>query len=154
MIPTKVKRFLERMKADYQVISHPGQMIEDAVHLRETNPRKSIAKVIIVRAGRKEAMVVLPVAYKLDMEKLGFALEADDILIESEEESSSHFPDCDRGEFPALGKPYRLSCFVDETLLDGADVFFSGGHSDESIRVNSDDYWRIAEAEIGDFRTR
>ena len=67
---------------------------------------------------------------------------------------SCKFPDCEAGAVPALGRLYGLPCFVDETLLDKPSVCFKGGNHQDWVRISSDAYWRLAQAEVGDFRLR
>ena len=96
-------------------------------------------------------MVVLPSSVVFDPALLAVLFDAESVLYDSQEEIHHLFPDCEPGELPALGRPYGLPCFVDETLLDGDEVFFSAGNHEEVIRISSGEYWRFAQAEVGDF---
>ena len=144
MISEQLKKFFQDAQATYEII--PQSRIPDL-------PREK-AKVVVLKAADKDVMVVLPSTAALDLLKVSFLLDAESITTESDEEVRKLFPDCEPDALPAIGAPYKIPCFVDETLLDGQEVFFTGGNHEDAIRISSDEYWRIAEAEIGDFRRR
>ena len=142
MISKRLEKFLHDQEAAYQVI--PQTKIP---HLPQEK-----AKVMIVKVAEKKVMVVLPSHTPLDPLMLAILLDTDSVSLATEEEVRELFPDCDPDALPALGLPYNIPCFIDETLLDGEEVFFSGGNHKDAIRINSNEYWRIAQAEVGDFR--
>ena len=144
MIADRLKKFLQEEDVSYQVISK--NQIPD--HSQEW------AKVVMLKAAGKDVMVVLPSTAVLDPLKVGVLLDAEAVLPDTEEEVQKLFPDCEPDALPALGRPYNILCFIDETLLDKEQVFFSGGNREEAVRIDSDAYWRIAQGEIGDFRKR
>ena len=141
MIPKMLEKFLKEENANYKIIRSPASA-------------KEHARAILVKAGGKNAMVVIPAAYKFDLEKLRVLLETSDISLMSEREIAAHFPDFKEGVLPPIGRLYNIPCFVDETLLDGESVVFDSGKSKENVQLSSDEYWRIAQAEVGDFRVR
>lgn len=149
MISQRLKQFLEQENVPYQVIEASGSL-----PLGTDGPGKDWAKIIIVRAGTSDVMVVIPASCELDLEKLCILFDASEIAVENEDQYAALFPDCEAGAMPAIGRLYGLSCLVDETLLDGPSVCFKGGSHREWVRISSDEYWRIAQAEVGDFRLR
>ncbi|MBI3306804.1 MAG: YbaK/EbsC family protein [Candidatus Omnitrophica bacterium] len=144
MIPPRLKKFLQDQQTAYKVI--PQSQIPDM-------PQEK-AKVVMVKAAGKDVMVVLPSTAVLDPFKLGILLDIESIRLDSDEEVYKLFPDCEPDALPALGLPYDIPCFIDETLLDGEEVFFPGGNHEDAICINSDEYWRVAQGEVGDFRQR
>lgn len=144
MIPRRLKKFLQDRQTAYKVI--PQSRIPDL-------PREK-AKVVMIKAAGQDVMVVLPSTAVLDPVKLGILLDTEAIRLDSDAEISKLFPDCEPDALPALGLPYSIPCFIDETLLDGAEVFFPGGNHEDAVCINSDEYWRVAQAEVGDFRKR
>ena len=149
MISQRLKQFLEQENVPYQVIEASG-----GLPLGADGPGKDWAKIIIVRAGTSDVMVVIPAPCELDLEKLCILLDASEVTVENEDQYATLFPDCEADAMPAIGRLYGLPCFVDETLLDGPSVCFKGGNHREWVRISSDGYWRIAQAEVGDFRLR
>lgn len=144
MISMRLQKFLGDEQAAYDVI--PKSQVPDL-------PQEK-AQAVIVKAAGTDVMVVLPSTAVFDPSKLGILFDAESVTLTSEEEIRRLFPNCEPGELPALGLPYGVPCFVDETLLDGEEIFFSAGNHEEVIRINSYEYWRIAQAEVGDFRKR
>ena len=144
MIPEKLRKFMEVEKADYEIISQNDRVIHSS---------KQMAKAVIVRAGVKPYMVVIPACYELDLKKLADFLDVSSVSVEAEQDFSKFFPDCDSGIVPALGRLYNVPCLIDETMLDGPSVIFQVGRDGEFFKISSYEYWRVAQAEeIGDFR--
>ena len=139
MISQRLKQFLEDERISYEVIE---------------GSQKNYAKIVMVRAGANNVMVVMPRSCEIDLEKLRILLDATEISVSSDTECASLFPDCEAGAMPAIGRLYGLACFVDETLLDGPNVCFKGGNHRDGVQISSDEYWRLAQAEVGDFRLR
>lgn len=144
MISKRLEKFLCERHAAYKVI--PQTQVPDL-------PQEK-AKVVMIKAAGEDVMVVLPSTAALDPFKLGVLFDTESVTLDSDDEVRKLFPDCDPEALPALGRPYGIPCFIDETLLDGEEVFFSGGNPKDTICIKSDEYWRIAQAEIGDFRKR
>ena len=140
MIPDRIKKFLDEENATFEVIGSTY------------SPNSVIAKAILVRASGKDVMVVLPETDELNLNKLAILLDEESLAIETEKDNTRIFPDCECHSLPALGRPYNIPCFIDQTVLDKADVILHGGTPTEQIKITSDEYWRLAEAEIGDFK--
>ena len=149
MISHRLKQFLEDENVPYQVIEWSGNL-----SLGSDGSQKDCAKIIMVRAGTSTAMVVMPVSCEIDLEKLRILLDVSEITVQSEDQYAALFPDCEAGAMPAIGRLYSLPCFVDETLLDSSSVCFMAGNHREWVRISSDEYWRVAQAEVDDFRLR
>jgi Ala-tRNA(Pro) deacylase len=113
-----------------------------------------VAKAFIAEVNRQKYLVVIPADQALDKTKVGVLLDAEEVVVEEGDRTASLFPDCRNGVIPALGKPYDLPCLLDESILDWKQVLFDGGNDRESVQLSSDEYWRLAEAEVGDFRLR
>ena len=144
MIPKRLQKFLQDKQTAYKII--PQAQVP--------NLPQEKAQVIMIKAAARDVMVVLPSTAMLDPIKLGILLDTEAIRLDSDEEVSRLFPDCEPDALPAFGLPYNIPCFIDETLLDGEEVFFPGGNHEDAICINSDEYWRVAQAEVGDFRKR
>ena len=139
MISRRLKEFLQDEQVSYEVLE---------------GPVAGCAKIIMVSVGREHAMVVMPASRELDLGKLAVLLDSSEVTVQTEGQSAHLFPDCEPGAQPAIGRLYGFSSFVDETLLDGPSVCFKAGNHREHVRISSDEYWRIAQAEVGDFRLR
>lgn len=150
-IPTKLANFLKKNKVYYQVLVHPETFTacEDAE--KEHICGHEVAKVVMVKAGGKDVMLVLPSTRTVDLLKLGAVMNAPDVRIEEEKEFKDLFPDCEVGMMPPFGKLYHLPCLVDESLKKADSILFRGGSCDESVKVFAEDFFRVTNGRICDF---
>jgi len=141
MIPKVLEDYLQSENADYEVIAH------------ENLPEmpQEIAKAVVLSEGEDRVMVVLPQSAKFDLETLRFLLDRETLSFDSPEDLMEVFPDCKPEALPALGIPYNVPCYLDETLLDGPDIFIESGNLKDVIKLSSDEYLRVSHAEVGDF---
>jgi Ala-tRNA(Pro) deacylase len=152
MLAQKLRQFLDEEEAAYSVVAHPSGRSGRPLHTAFLHSGTVMAKAFVVRAGVSDVLVVLPEFEELDLAKLSLVLEDGPVALEEEPRLTRLFPDCEPGAIPAVGRPYNLPCFVDETLLDWPEIIFDGGNPAESVKLSSDEYWRLAQAEIGDFK--
>ncbi len=147
----KVKSFLSKKKARFEVISHPKR--ETAVQTAEAEhvPAWKFVKVVIGKVKGEDAMFVLPADRRLDLFKITTALGTRDVRIDEEQEFSDLFPDCEKGAMPPFGALYGLACYADAELENLKEIYFNAGSHKESIKMAFADYLRLAEAEIGDY---
>src|SRR3990170_351239 len=99
-ISMKLKKFLDENKVNYTVAAHSevytAQEIAAALHVRG----KDLAKVVMVKAGDRFVMAVLPASWRIDMVKLKDALGKKDVRLATEEEFKKLFPECEPGAMP------------------------------------------------------
>ena len=153
-IPKKLQKFLKRNKVYYQILVHPRTVSAAQTAEVEHVPGKEIAKVVMVKAGKKNVMTVIPGDSRLDLLKLSSVLGTSDLRVEEEKEFQDLFPDCEIGAMPPVGSLYQLSCYVDQGLAGEKEIFFNGGNHEETIRVYTKDFIRAAKAVTGDFAVR
>lgn len=150
-ISKKVKEFLDGNKVKYQVAGHPevytAQEIAAALHI----PGKELAKVVMIKAGDKFVMTVLPASWRIDMAKLKDTLGAKDIRLATEEEFKGLFPDCEPGAMSPFGNLYGLDVYMDKVLAEDEDIFFQAGNHIESIRMKYEDFSRLVKPKTGEF---
>ena len=96
-------------------------------------------------------MVVLPSNRLLDLLKLRTALGTEEVRIEDEREFMQLFPDCEAGAMPPLGSLYQVASYVDQSLLEAPEIIFNAGTHRESLRISTDAFKRISDAEVGDY---
>lgn len=138
-IPSTVARYLREHGIEYQLLSHPtsGSTHETALtaHIREDH----IAKAVVLRDDKGDAMVVLPGDSWLHLDKLNHELGRG-FQLDSETACAKRFPDCARGAIPALGAAYGLETFVDQNLLSLANVYFEAGDHRHLVHVSGEDF--------------
>jgi Ala-tRNA(Pro) deacylase len=147
----RLKDFLDKNNVKYQVAGHPevytAQEIAAALHVSG----KELAKVVIIKAGDKFYMTVLPASWRIDMERLKGILKAKEIKLATEEEFESLFPDCEVGAMPPFGNLYGVDVYVDKALTEDEEIFFQSGNHIESIKMNYKDYSSLVKPKIAEF---
>jgi Ala-tRNA(Pro) deacylase len=150
-ISKKLKEFLDANKVKYQVTGHPevytAQEIAAALHV----PGKELAKVVMVKAGDKFVMTVLPASWRIEMAKLKEVLKTKEIRLATEEEFKDFFPDCEVGAMPPFGNLYGLDVYVDKALSGEEEIFFQAGNHIESIKMKYKDYESLVKPMVADF---
>ena len=152
MIAGRLKSFLDENKAPYQVALHAevftSQEIAEALHV----PGKELAKVVIIRAGDRFVMAVVPASRKIDTARLREIIgAAGEIRLATEEEFRGLFPGCEVGAMPPFGNLYGLDVYVERSLAEDEDIFFQAGSHIESIRMKGKDYLRLAKPKVAEF---
>src|SRR3990167_4671071 len=100
MISERLQKFLQNHQTVYRVI--PQTQIPDL-------PQEK-AQVVMLKAGGKDVMVVLPSTAMIDLVKLCILFDTESIILDSEAEVCKIFPDCEPDALPALGLAYGIPC--------------------------------------------
>ena len=141
----KLKEFLDSHDVKYVSISHSlaftGLEIAKSAHV----PTKILAKTVILKIDGEPAMMVLPVAYKIDMENLSQALQGVTVELATEQEFFSWFPDCEVGAMPPFGNLYSMKVYVAERLTENEDIVFNAGTHSEVIQMPYQDYENLVQ---------
>lgn len=150
-IPKRLEKALDRYKIDYEIERHPWKATSCEIAEVEHVPGREFAKVVMANADGRDIMVVIPATHRVDLLKLGAALNTDRVRIEEEAEFKGLFPDCEVGAMPAVGWVYRVPTYMDQTLADADVVLFNAGSHTECIRIGVEDLVRVTKPVIGDF---
>ena len=152
-IVSHLRDLLDKEGIKYQVITHSraytAQEIAASLHV----PGRNIAKTVIVRAGDKLAMAVIPGHHMVDVNRLSRTVGADARLA-SEEEFEQKFPGCEVGAMPPFGSLYGLEVYVSRPLLDDEEIVFNCGTHTDAVKMRFADFERLAKPHIGDFSVR
>ncbi|MGD8591952.1 MAG: YbaK/EbsC family protein [Gammaproteobacteria bacterium] len=145
MPSVKLKAFLDSHHVKYVSISHSlaftGLEIAKSAHV----PTKILAKTVILKIDGEPAMMVLPAAYKIDMENLSQALQGSAIELATEQEFFTLFPDCEVGAMPPFGNLYDMKVYVAEKLTENDDIVFNAGSHSEVIQMSYSDYEELVQ---------
>jgi Ala-tRNA(Pro) deacylase len=98
-------------------------------------------------------MVVLPAHRKILLSELRDLLLTEQVELASEDEFISRFPDCELGAMPPFGNVYGMYVYMDLSLAKYPEIAFNAGTHSEVIRMDTDDYMRLAEPVVMDFAT-
>lgn len=124
--------FLQRPAA---TASHRAQ----SVHL----PGRQVAKGVLVRAGDRYVLAVLPATTRIDLVRLSQVLDELSVRVATEQEVESVFADCERGAIPPFGTLYGLTTVLDRRLAAGSEFVCVGNLRHEGLRLRLADYEAI-----------
>jgi Ala-tRNA(Pro) deacylase len=141
-VALRVEEYLSRHGAQFDLIPHrtTGSTHESALaaHIADDH----IAKGVVVRDDRGEAMAVIPGDAWLDVDALNRET-ARNFQLDDESDLSRLFPDCAEGAVPALGPAYGIETFVDEALTSLANLYFEAGDHRHLVHVSGDAFARL-----------
>lgn len=140
--------FFEHLEHEHVHTSH------DAAKIRG-NSLEQAAKAIVLKVKPKKGdyffiQCVLPGNKKISLKKLKSVLDlrgaslasADEVLI---------ITGCSIGSVPPFGNLFGLKVYLDNSVLLQKEIFFSSGTHYDSIRMKSEDFFKVVEPELLDF---
>jgi Ala-tRNA(Pro) deacylase len=105
-------------------------------------PEDHIAKAVMIRDSKGDAMAVIPGDTWLHLiglnEATGRAFKLDE-----ESELTDLLPDCAPGAVPPLGPAYGIETFLDEALTTLSKVYFEAGDHQNLVQVSGEDFVRL-----------
>ncbi len=144
----RLKAFLEEHQVRYVAMSHSSaytaQEIAAATHI----PGKALAKAVMIKVDGGIRMVVLPAAYKVDLDRLKEAVGASTVALAAEAEFKELFPDCETGAMPPFGNLYGLPVLVAQSLTDNEEIAFNAGSHTEVVKLAFADYERLVKPTV------
>ncbi len=147
----RVIEFLKSKGVKYKVTKHEPAFTAQGMAAAEHEPGKYVAKPVIVKADDEYVMCVLPASYKIDLDALKSQLGAKSVALAREKDMGKIFDDCELGAEPPFGNLYDLPTIMDKSLEQDDHIVFQGGTYEEAIRMNMDDYLKLATPKILEF---
>jgi len=145
-----VEEHLKKNNVSYEVLKHPpAYTSQESAHEQHVSG-KMVAKAVLVKAGKEDAMCVLPAHLKLDMSKAAKALRCKRVCLVDEAELARVFPDAEVGAEPPFGNLYDLRTVVDERLAAREQIVCRAGSHDRSIRLRYEDYAKLVQPDVAD----
>jgi len=135
-----VQQFLSQSGRPFRVIEHPTTYTARAVAQAVQVPGEEVAKTVVLKAGDRYVMAVLPATRQVALDKARAAVQAGAVALADEAEFGRLFPDCERGALPPFGSRYGLTTVVDEGLTRDEEIVFEANTHHEAIRMRYDDY--------------
>lgn len=146
-----IRRLAEEHALDYEVIvhSHTETAADEAAELGVT--RDEVGKTIVLVGERGYLRAVLPASERLDLHKVRPLIGCGPtVRLATEEELAGAYPMFELGAVPPFGGPAGDRGVIDHRLAIRESVVIEAGAHDESIRLQTRDLIRIAEAQIAD----
>lgn len=147
MAAERVREYLEEHGVTFERHRHDRAVTAQEVAAAEHESGWHVAKPVLVEAGRRLAMFVLPAPMLLDLDRAAAALGVDDAKLAEEATFAKHFPDCETGAEPPFGNLYDVSVYVDESLMTAQRLVFAAGSHTETMTISLGDYLRLVEPE-------
>ncbi|MCP4285298.1 MAG: YbaK/EbsC family protein [Gammaproteobacteria bacterium] len=152
-ISRSLQAYLKEHGVKYRLVSHPrtGSSMESAeqAHI----PGGALAKGVVTRDGDDYFMLVTPSDYHVDLEALS-DLHNKSLIMATESELSTRFPDCERGAIPPLGYVFGIKTLWDPSTTLGQDkkVYFEAGDHEHLVQVSGEQFHELmASAERAEF---
>lgn len=142
-MPARLKSHLDQAKISYSQSSHiPTYTAQGAASVMHV-PGNDVAKTVVLRAGEKTLLAVLPASYRVNLNKLA-SIVGSDVRLATESECYGMSPDCEPGAVPPFGELYDLPVYLDEALADDPEIIFSVGTHSDAIRMGNTDFVSLA----------
>jgi Ala-tRNA(Pro) deacylase len=145
--------FLRSRRVWFEPVLHsPAASSTQRAHCMHV-PGRQVAKTVLVKAGERFVLVVLPSTSRIDLGRLSELLggSAAEVRLAHDDELVNLFTDCQPGVVPPFGRLYDLDTVFESSLLDVAELVFGGNTRHEGLRMRSADYLAIEEPRIGSF---
>lgn len=146
-----IEKVLREAGVKFGKRQHPVAYTAQELAAEEHVSGDEVAKPVVVQAGEKNVMCVLPASCKIDLGKLAKALKVKSCRLVSEGDMAKLFPDVEVGAESPFGKFYGLETLVDKRLADREKITFTAGSHRSAIQMDYADYARLAEPAEADF---
>jgi len=150
MTLSKLRKFLDSHHIKYLVISHSLAYTAQGVAALAHVSGKELAKTVIVKIDGILAMVVVPAAFHVEMDRLKILTGAQTVELATEAEFKDAFPDCETGAMPPFGNLYDMSVYADMKLAENEEITFTAGTHRELVRMHWDDMLRLVNPTIAE----
>jgi Ala-tRNA(Pro) deacylase len=142
----RLQAHLERAGVPFTVLQHePVFTSEQAAAVRGT-PLSSGAKALVMKAGEKFVMLVLPADRKLDSRKARSALGVKALRFASKEEVES-LTGLQPGSIPPFGSLFDLPTYCEPALAENPSINFNAGDHAISIQMSHADFLSVEKPE-------
>jgi Ala-tRNA(Pro) deacylase len=151
-ISAKIKSYLDKEKVNYEVLEHSVAYTAMEIAGSQHVPGRQVIKTVIVKAGGKYLMCLLPSIHYLDIDKLKSVAKSTAIQLATEEEIAKLFPDYEVGAEPPFGHLYQLPVYADKILQEDEEIVFNAGTHTDMIRMKFSDFKKLVKpifADIG-----
>ncbi len=147
----RLAAYLKEHGVAFKTMTHPTAYTAQEVAATQGVSGKQVAKVVVVKADEKPAMLVLQASALVDFAKAKKALGAKGVRLAKEGEFADLFPDCEVGSMPPFGNLYDLPVYVDEGLSSMPDIVFEAGSHTDTFKVKYADYALLVKPQVASF---
>ena len=134
-IAASLQDHLSQKHIAYDVVAHPPTMTSILTAVASHVPADRVAKGVVVHAGDRYVLAVLPASRRISRAGLKAEL-GENFALASETELERLFRDCAWGAVPPIGEAYGLDAVVEPSICDQPDVYFEGGDHATLVHVS------------------
>jgi prolyl-tRNA editing enzyme YbaK/EbsC (Cys-tRNA(Pro) deacylase) len=123
----------------FGVVRHEAVFTSEQAAAVRGTPLGSGAKALVVKAGERFVMLVVPADRKLDSKKAKTALGCRDLRFATREEVQEK-TGLSPGSIPPFGSLFDLPTYCDPALGEHAEINFNAGDHSVSVKMGHADY--------------
>lgn len=148
MLCKRLKEYLAQNNVQYTSIPHAIAYAAREVSHVSHIPERQLAKCVIVNAGNKMIMVVIPSSEVVNFDSLKKSLHETNAQLASEAEFTKAFPDCELGAMPPFGNLYNMDVYVEKDLAANKEIAFNAGTHEEIIKLAYQDFVKLVHPKV------
>jgi prolyl-tRNA editing enzyme YbaK/EbsC (Cys-tRNA(Pro) deacylase) len=148
-IPKRLLNALAKQRVRYRVLPH--KTVYTAYDLATTlgEDLKKVAKTLLVRAGSRYVLVMLPASARLDLKALAKVLKVKSVSISPE--AAIKRLKVVPGTTPPFGSLLGVEVALEKALAKATDIIVRAGSLTESLSVKAKDFVRMESPILGSF---
>ncbi len=156
---TQVIQYLNARDILFRIDRHRKTATAQETAEAEHISGKLVAKTVVVRAGPRMLLAIVPAHLRVDLEKLEALHGQGKLELATEEEFADLFPDCDVGAMPPFGKLYMqpsavgdepLDVYIDDDIATAPSVTFNACSHEHTITLSGKDFLKATEGTVAD----
>lgn len=147
----QLEQYLSAHNVAYQIHHHPQAYTAQQIAAREHVSGKKVAKSVVVSADNQLALLVLPAAQRVDLDKVRTFLGAQKVSLVNERALQNIFPDCEVGAIPPFGNLYNLPVYVEHSIINQDPLVFPVGTHTATMSLKYTDLERLVQPTLADF---
>ncbi|MEW6324609.1 MAG: YbaK/EbsC family protein [Nitrospirota bacterium] len=147
----RLRRLLDAHRVAYDSLTHAETFTSPETAASLHVPGREMAKTVIVKAGDRYFMLVLPAHERIDLDKAARLLNVNMTCLATEDEIRALFPDCEPGAMPPFGELYGVPEYVDQSLTREEEIICVAGNHHEAIKMRTGDFMKLTHPTVADF---
>ena len=143
----QLKEFLDKNKVKYLSMAHSPAFTSQEIAASAHVSGRQLAKVVIIKADGKLAMVVVPANDQVNFTKLHQQM-GKQVDLASESDFKDKFPGCEVGAMPPFGNLFDIPVYVASSLGKYDHIVFNAGSHSELMQVAYPDFERLVKPQV------
>ncbi len=144
LLTNRLIQYLEDRGIAYATVHHHRDYTAQQAAADTHTAGKAFAKAVVLKAGEKHIMAVIPAHRMLDL-SIVRSIVGGNVELARERAFAKLFPDCEPGAEPPFGNLYGMDVLVSPELGEDGYITFNAGTHSDAIRMRYDDYIRLVQ---------